>query len=129
MLIDHIGYAVKNIDKARESFEVLGFEFEEKIEDPDRNILIQFGKNNGYRIELVAPLDSNTSPVDSIISKIGATPYHICYRSKNIEQSIKELESKKYKVIIPLTEAIAFGRKRVVFLMNRFLGMIEIVEE
>ena len=48
MVIDHIGYAVKKIDKAVKAFENLGYVFEEAIEDVDRNILISFGEKDGY---------------------------------------------------------------------------------
>lgn len=57
MRIDHIGYAVKNIDKAKKSMEALGYRFEETIEDKDRNIYISFGELDSYRVELVAPME------------------------------------------------------------------------
>lgn len=129
MRIDHIGYAVKNIEKARAAFEELGFVFEEIVDDTDRNILIQFGSNDGYVIELVCPKGDGESPADSILKKVGPTPYHICYRSDDLEKDIAALEKQKFKNIIPPASAIAFGGKRVAFLMNRSIGMIEIVED
>ena len=129
MRIDHIGYAVRNIEKAKIILEEIGFSFEEVIDDPDRNILIQFGKKDGYCIELVCPKDIGESPVDFYINKVGSTPYHICYCSGEIEKDIEELKKKKCKVIIPLTPAIAFAGRRVVFMMHREIGIFEIVEE
>ena len=128
MKIDHIGYAVKNIDKAKKSMEALGYIFEETVEDTDRNIYIAFGKMNEYRVELVAPVSAG-SPVDMHLSKIGPTPYHICYKSTDIESDIERLQAKRFKVSIPLTPAIAFGNKRVVFMYSLSVGLIEIVEE
>lgn len=129
MEIDHIGYAVKKIERARESFEKLGFQFKNLIEDIDRNIYIQFGEKDGYCIELVSPLDKNKrSPVGSFLQKVGSTPYHICYRSKDLYREIEELIQKGFKVIIPPSEAIAYGGKKVVFMMNLEVGLIEIVE-
>lgn len=128
MKIDHIGYAVKSIDKAKKSFETLGYVFEETIEDIDRNIFIAFGEMDGYRIELVAPI-SGESPVDMHLSKIGPTPYHICYKSDSIEADIERLTANRYKVSIPLAPAVAFGNKRVVFMYSLSVGLIEIVEE
>ncbi len=63
------------------------------------------------------------------LSKIGPTPYHICYRSSDIERDIDRLITKKYKVSIPLTPAVAFANKRVVFMYSLSAGLIEIVEE
>lgn len=128
MRIDHIGYAVKNIDKARKSMEVLGYIFEETVEDKDRNIYIAFGEMDGYRVELVAPI-SVGSPVDMHLSKMGPTPYHICYKSNDIESDIERLQTNRFKVSIPLAPAIAFGNKRVVFMYSLSVGLIEIVEE
>lgn len=128
MKIDHIGYAVKNIDKAIKQMEVLGFHFEETITDTDRNIYLAFGEMCGYRVELVAPI-SNGTPVDAFLEKIGPTPYHICYKSNEIEADIERLQQKRFKVTVPLAPAIAFGGKRVVFLYSLSVGLIEIVEE
>lgn len=128
MRVDHIGYAVMDIDKARRSMEALGYEFEPTVEDKERSIFIAFGELDGYRIELVAPM-AEGSPVDIHLSKIGPTPYHICYRSSDIEADIEKLKASRFKVFIPLVPAIAFNNKRVVFLYNLSIGLIEIVED
>lgn len=130
MVIDHIGYAVKKIDKAKSSFEMLGYVFGDTIEDYDRNILISFGEKDGYRIELVQPLDKKKeSPVDAYLSKVGPTPYHICYVSDSFEKDIEGLKEQGFRVIIEPVKAIAFGGKKVVFLMNLGIGLMEIVEK
>jgi len=133
MRIDHIGYAVKKIDQAIISFQQLGFNFGEKIEDLDRNILICFGENDGYRVELVQPLDKKQiSPVDTVLSKAamgGGKPYHICYVSDDLDSDISQLDSMGFKVVIPPQEAVAFGGNRVVFMVARGIGLLEIVEE
>ena len=128
MTVDHIGYAVKNIELAKKNMEALGYIFEQTIEDIDRNIYIAFGTLEGYRIELVSPI-SEGSPVDIYLSKNGPIPYHICYKSTNIEADIEKLKSNRYRVTVPLAPAIAFGNKRVVFMYSLSVGVIEIVEE
>lgn len=128
MRVDHIGYAVRDIDKARKTMEVLGYSFKSVIEDKDRNIFIAFGELDGYCIELVSPLGDGT-PVDSILTKNGPMPYHICYRSSDIESDIAMLSESKFRVVIPLAPAVAFGGKRVVFLYSLSIGLVEIVEE
>ena len=130
MKIDHIGYAVKDIEKAKKSMSTLGFIFGKNVEDTARNVLISFGELDGYRIELVASLETSIScPIDLYISKIGPTPYHICYRSKNIEADMERLTKARFKISIPLAPAIAFGGRRVVFMYSLSAGLIEIVEE
>lgn len=130
MKIDHIGYAVKRIDRALSSFEKLGYVFESVIDDTDRNVKLVFGEKDGYRIELVAPLDKKLkSPVDEYLSNTVGTPYHICYKSENLDREIQELKSQGYKVVIEPRPAVAFCGKRVVFIMNIGFGLLEIVEE
>lgn len=129
MKIDHIGYAVKRIDRAMDSFQKLGFVFEPVIDDTDRNVKLAFGNKDGYRIELVSPLDKKLeSPVDQYLVNAVGTPYHICYVSERFEDDIEELTAQGFKVIIEPRAAVAFGGKRVVFLMNIGFGLMEIVE-
>ena len=129
MKIDHIGYAVKRIDRAQKAFIDLGYTFEPIVDDTDRNIRISFGERDGYRIELVCPLDKGIeSPVDAYLSKIGATPYHICYQTECMERDIENLKSNGYRVITEPAKAIAFNNKRVVFLFSLATGLIELVE-
>lgn len=130
MKIDHIGYAVRRIDRAMEAFKELGFDFDEIIDDSDRNVRLVFGEKDGYRIELVSSLDKEkTSPVDQYINGASGTPYHICYSSNDFEKDLGTLKSRGYKVIIEPKPAVAFGGKRVVFMMNIGFGLMEIVEE
>ena len=129
MRIDHIGYAVKRIDRAMSSFEMLGYVFEPAIDDTDRNVKLAFGVKDGYRIELVAPLDKKQeSPVDQYLSNAVGTPYHICYESDRFDEEIEELKSQGFKVVIEPKPAVAFGGRRVVFMMNIGFGLMEIVE-
>lgn len=129
MKIHHIGYAVKKIDKAIRSFENLGYLFGEIIDDYDRNIRLSFGCKDGYRIELVQPLDkTKESPVDAYLSKVGPTPYHICYESDDFENEVALLKQQGFRELIPPTKAVAFGGKNVIFMMNLGMGLMEIID-
>lgn len=126
--IHHIGYAVKNIEKAFEKFEKIGYVKEtEIIKDDIRKIYIQFIVKDGYRIELVSPA-SLDSPVSSIVNKSN-TPYHICYESLNIEESIKCLINNGYTLFKAPQEAKAIKNKKAAFLFSRDIGLIEIIEK
>lgn len=130
MKIDHIGYAVKRIEKAIESFEELGFVFQPIVDDVDRNVKIAFGEKDGYRIELVCPLDKGKpSPVDPYLSNVPGMPYHICYQSGELDSEMEHMKQKSFKVVIEPKPAIAFGGSRVAFLMSLGFGLMEIVEK
>lgn len=129
MRIDHIGYAVRKIDKAQEAFERLGYQFGEITDDYDRNLRIAFGEKDGYRIEIIAPLDkSKESPVDIYLNKVGPVPYHICYRSDNFEGDMEELQGKGFRIVLTPKKAAALGGLRVTFMMSLTIGLIELIE-
>lgn len=127
MKVDHIGYAVKNIEKAKKTMELLGYTFEDVIQDMDRKIDICFGELDGYRVELIAP-NQKDSPIDACLKKNGSTPYHLCFRSDHIEQEMQWLVENRFRVSVPLAPAIAFEGRRVVFMYSLSIGLIEIVE-
>lgn len=130
MKIDHIGYAVSNMDDAVSAFALLGYSFSPVIKDTDRNIYISFGTLDGCRIELVSPLDTaNPSPVDGVLKKGGNTPYHICYKSSDFDSDLEDLKKQHFNVAIPPAPACAFDGKRVAFLYHLKIGLLEVVEE
>lgn len=104
--IDHIGYAVKNIEEAMEQMRLLGYSFGKEIKDEGRKVWIAFGNFKGYRVELVAPA-AEGSPVDNILKYVGASPYHICYCSDDFDYDLKVLCGGGYKVAVPPAPAAA----------------------
>ena len=129
MTFEHIGYAVNDIEKAIKQMSVLGWNFEEIIEDADRGVNLCFGVFDNSRVELVSPIEKGKSSViDLQLSKIGPTPYHICYKSENLDEEIENLRKNRFKVLLPPAKAVAFEGKRVVFMYSLAIGMIEIVE-
>ena len=130
MNVNHIGYAVKKLENAIKSFMALGYEFGDIINDHERNIKVSFGEKDGYRIELVCPLDvSKESPVDNYLCNVRATPYHICYETHCFDNDVENLEKDGYKIIIAPAPSIAFQGRRVVFMMSLSIGLVEIVEK
>lgn len=117
------------MDRAISAFTALGYEFGPFVDDHDRNIQICFGEKDGYRIELVCPLDrKKESPVDIYLKNVGPTPYHICYRSEDLEKDMEDLQRKGFRLVLSPAKAVAFGGRRVVFLSSLGLGLMEIVE-
>lgn len=132
MKLHHYGYAVKSIEKALTEFEKLGYIAQsEIIIDPIQGVKLLF-LNNGsdHLIELVSPIDKEIeSPITKILQKNGATLYHICYEVENMEESVNNLKSNRYVVVLNPTPAVAFDNRRICFLYNPNLGLIEILEK
>ena len=129
MKIHHIGYLVKNIEKAKAKFLLLGFkEVKKSCYDQHRKINISFMENHGYTLELVAPAEED-SVVTELLKKYRNTPYHLCYIADNFEKDCQELINNKFTQIDPPTPAPAIDNKRVTFFINASIGIIELLEQ
>lgn len=129
MKVHHIGYAVKDIEAAIETFERLGYETKSGgvCEDNIRSVKICFMQNGNECIELVAPNGEKT-PVDGVLKLNGATPYHVCYEVQNMDGAIENLKKQKFIVMQKPAVAPAIQNCNVAFLYNKDIGMIELVE-
>lgn len=125
----HIGIACFSIEKSKAFYEQMGYQASPTTDDPIQNIRICFLEKEGMPLlELLEPIDEN-SPVNSILQSQGVTPYHICYQTDNLEESIRTLrkEERFVKVSKP-APACAIGNRRVVFMYRKDVGLIELVE-
>lgn len=140
MKLHHVAYLVKDINKAITTFEVLGYKTESLInEDPvkydeyrDCDICFLYNAEDysddseKRYVELVAPC-SKESPVYGLMATYKNSPYHLCFISEDPETDIEELKAKGFIVMQEDAPAVAFGDKHVTFLMNRHIGIIELV--
>ncbi|MBV7440774.1 VOC family protein [Weeksellaceae bacterium TAE3-ERU29] len=131
MKLHHYGFATNSIDKSLKEFQNIGYKaVSDKIIDTIQGVELQFIDNGSdHLIELVAPLDKKDSPVTKILQKSGCSLYHICYEVEDIEKSIEFLKSKRYILVLKPTPAVAFDNRRISFLYNTHLGLIEILEK
>lgn len=106
----------------------LGYEPEgEVVYDPLRDIDILFMVNGQYRIELVSP-KSKESVVADTLKKLGNAQYHICYYCDDIKVTQEELHDKGFLPAGEIQPAVAINGKKVCFMYNRPIGIIEFVE-
>lgn len=125
--IHHIGYLVKKIEKAKQTFEALGYHVEQDtVRDEIRKVDICFLTKDGYRVELVSPF-SEESVVAGLLKKYKNTPYHICYEADDPEAAYAELTANGFAAIDTPTPAPALGGCKVVFLTSPVIGMIELI--
>lgn len=133
MTIDHIGYAVNDIQKARTEFEKLDYSFGNLLKDTRQNIIIQYGTNHGQRVELIQTLDSEkSSPIINILKKIGPAPYHICYRTASVEAEVEILRKRKWFLLKPPSKIIACESPEdegllFAYLFCKHIGLVELM--
>ncbi|MBE5822937.1 MAG: VOC family protein [Butyrivibrio sp.] len=128
MKIHHVGYLAKNLEKSVKRFIELGYEVERPCKyDPIRKINIEFLVNGDYRVELIQPM-SEESPMYPLLKRFKNTPYHFCYEVADLDLATKELSEKGYTVIQEPEIAPCIDDRRVVFMNNISMGIIELVE-
>ncbi|MGB9668612.1 MAG: methylmalonyl-CoA epimerase [Thermosulfidibacteraceae bacterium] len=96
--IDHIGIAVRNIEKAKKLYKLLGLEVsgEEVVED--QRVKIAFIQVGETRIELLEPT-SDDSPVMKFIEKRGEGIHHIALEVEDLEGTLRLLAESGLELI------------------------------
>lgn len=124
----HVAIATNSSQTTAEIYNKIGFTQLDSFIDTIQDVKITFVNNDDLKIELVEP-NSNKSPVNNILKKIGVTPYHLCFTSDNIENDIELLKGLGFICITPKQPAIAFENKNIIFLYHNNFGLIELIDE
>ena len=127
--VHHIGYLVKKIEPAVNTFKALGYEItQDTVFDEIRHVNICFLEKDGYRIELISPV-SDKSVVYNLLKRFKNCPYHICYETTDFEKDYEVLRAKGFMPIDSPAPAPALQNREVVFLTSTTIGMIELLKK
>ena len=97
--IDHIGIAVKNLEKALNFYEgILGLKCEDTEVVQDQKVKVAFLPIGDTEVELLESTEVN-GPIAKYIEKRGEGIQHIAYRVDNIEKAIEEMKEKGIRMI------------------------------
>jgi methylmalonyl-CoA/ethylmalonyl-CoA epimerase len=123
----HIGVVCRDLDKEMRGFAILGYKLEgERFSDPLQKIHGCFLTGPGPCIELLAPMD-DASPVMPWLRK-GVKMYHQAYEVESIEAAAAALCAQRAVVISPAKPSVAFGGRKITFLMLPNLLLVELIE-
>lgn len=123
----HVGYATASIERERALFEALGYALEgEVFEDPVQGIKGCFLTGAGPRLELLENLPGASTLTPWIDA--GIKMYHFAYWVDDIDAAVEWARSNRGKVTVPPVGAIAFGGRRVSFVIFRNGFMLEFIE-
>jgi methylmalonyl-CoA/ethylmalonyl-CoA epimerase len=130
LTLHHVGYAVKAIDAIAVSYiERYGYEASTPvIHDPFQTAHVQFLKLRSDRVylEFVAP-DGPESKLTGAVKRGGGLN-HLCYRCGLLEETIARLEEAGMRLISEPKPGVAFGGRRICWLLGDDLLPIELVE-
>jgi methylmalonyl-CoA/ethylmalonyl-CoA epimerase len=123
----HVGVAVRDIRTAAERFcGMCGAVVESEVfHDPQQKVRVQFLKLGDLRIELIEPADA-PSPLDSMLQR-GVSLYQVCLEVGDLDATLACLREARVVLLSPPKPAVAFGGRRVAFVMCQSL-VIELLE-
>ena len=96
--IDHIGIAVKDLEKALEFYETLGMEAEGTEVVEEQKVRVAFLPTGDSELELLEST-SPDGPIAKHIEKKGEGIQHLALRVENIEEAIADLMEKGVRMI------------------------------
>ena len=131
MKFDHIGIFVKDIDIGRGLFSALLpiKTWSEIYHDPLLQVSVQFlYDGTGVCYELVAPFGPN-NPVDGVLKSRRNILNHVAYRTADLDATLIRIRDEGSVPLGEPRKAVAFGGKRVVFLVTQLNFIIELIEE
>jgi len=109
--IDHIGIAVKNLEKAKEFYEKsLGLTPSPVEPVPSQMVTTVFFKIGDSKIEFLEG-SSPESPITKFIEKKGEGIHHICYEVDDLEETLSELQKSGIQLIDKSPRVGAHGKK------------------
>jgi methylmalonyl-CoA/ethylmalonyl-CoA epimerase len=97
--IDHIGFAVRDIDQAVAFYrDTFGLTEWERISMPDRHMEVAAAKLGGVLLELIAPTSAEAAFTKYLDEK-GPGVHHIAYRVDDIEAALATLSEQGVRLI------------------------------
>ncbi len=97
--IDHIGVAVKDLDRVVGFYrDILGLEFLGVESVPSQKVRVAKFDINGVHIEFLEATHPD-SPIAKFIAKRGEGLHHIAYRTDNIDAELEKLKNMGVKLI------------------------------
>ena len=127
MKFHHIGIATENIEVTAKLLSYFGYSIGETMKDPLQNVWVKFLSHpTEPTLELIGRSDDH-SPIDKIVAQNGTSIYHICYETRNLEQTIVELREQGYLPIGKKKKSLIDGQN-VIFLYHKDNFMLELLE-
>jgi len=129
MIIDHICFAVKDLDAAIVQW-TGAFEYEQLTEivtNTRQQVKVVFlSKAESVTIKLIEPLEENESVMNFV--KRGGGFHHLCFKCDDLDQQIDELNEKGLITLVAPQPGEAFENEDIAFMLTRFGVNVELID-
>lgn len=128
----HVGMAVPALGPTTEllggllGYRVVSGPFHDPVQRVEVNFLTA-GTSDVAEIELIAPA-SDDSPVRGLLGKGGASAYHLCFETANMEGALEHARVLGCMVVSGPVPAVAFGGRQIAWLYTPTRQLFELVE-
>lgn len=95
----HTGIAVDNLEQSITLYESIGYKVVNKFHKPEPSAEVATVQNGDVAVELWK-FESFDHPYTAYIGN------HIAFYSDNLDEDIQSMQSKGYKVVIPITDGV-----------------------
>ena len=129
--ISHIALMVLNLDTAVAQFKAFGFSLmsDSAVDAEEHGTKVMVVEKGETVIELIEPVtDDKIAFYQDRIKKYGYYMDHICYCCDNIEDTVKILKQYRFIPSTPICRSPVWNNRRTIFLVNRKMGVIELLE-
>lgn len=129
MVIDHICFAVKNLEEGIAYWEkVFGYrQMTGIVINSLQKVKVVFLEKEGsLMVKLIEPLEDNKSLV-SFVSRGGGF-HHLCFRCDKIDDGLKDLKDKGLITLVPPQPGEAFNNHDIAFLWAKYGINIELID-
>ncbi|WZL72791.1 methylmalonyl-CoA epimerase [Clostridiaceae bacterium 35-E11] len=97
--VDHIGFAVKNLDETLKFYQdILGLELQGTEVVEEQKVKVAFLPVGDTEVELLESTEPD-GPIAKFIEKKGEGIQHVAFRVPNIEEAIAEMKEKGVRMI------------------------------
>jgi methylmalonyl-CoA/ethylmalonyl-CoA epimerase len=116
MIIDHVGIAVRSIERSIEHWQtVFGYEqATEIVTNTRQKVRVVFlVKPGSLQVKLIEPTDP-TSPIHALAQRGGGL-HHLCFRCESVDTEVARLEGLGLRIIAPAQPGEAFEDEKIAF--------------
>jgi methylmalonyl-CoA/ethylmalonyl-CoA epimerase len=129
MFIDHIGIAVKSLDRSI-AYWTKAFGYEQLTEiviNTRQKVKVVFlVKPESTTIKLIEPLDEG-SPISAFVMRGGGL-HHLCFKCEQLQPEINRLQEQGLRLLVEPQPGEAFDNEKIAFLMAPDLLNIELID-
>jgi len=129
MTIDHICFAVKNLDEGISYWgRVFGYlQKTDIVVNTLQKVKVTFmSKENSLTVKLIEPLEDNQSLVNFV--NRGGGFHHICFKCDDLEKEVEDLKEKGLITLVPPQPGEAFNNHKIAFLLAKYGLSIELID-